>query len=427
MLRAERQGWVLELAAIGLDGSSTPADFSKLTDAGLGVMVRINNGYGSAGTLPLPDKYPDFAAACATYVQRSKGCHIWIIGNEPNHRDEQPEGRPIFPNDYARAYDLCRTAIRALPGHETDQVLVAGPSPWNATTTYAGNEKGDWVRYFVHVLTMLDDDACDGFALHTYTHSLDPRQITGDYFHTTQGYRHLRNEFRSYLDFMNAIPDRFRHLAVFITETDPTTRGIGWNPGHNVGWVQAAYREIATWNSKPEHQPILGLLLYRWPLVPDQPEWSISNRGGIVEDFKQALKAEPATDYRIRMPRKLATPAVLEPGSLLDANHQWSGLIVSPLGLNHRSGPSTEHAILQLLPNETAVTVLAELDDWLYVRALGRVGYVSSSFVVRQRIGGFMPFILSPGVPTGGFLRERQRVDGGDVGTECDGAICAQP
>lgn len=223
MLRAERQGWVLELAAIGLDGSSTPADFSKLTDAGLGVMVRINNGYGSAGTLPLPDKYPDFAAACATYVQRSKGCHIWIIGNEPNHRDEQPEGRPIFPNDYACAYDLCRTAIRALPGHETDQVLVAGPSPWNATTTYAGNEKGDWVRYFVHVLTMLDDDACDGFALHSYTHSLDPRQITGDYFHTTQGYRHLRNEFRSYLDFMNAIPDRFRHLAVFITETDPTT------------------------------------------------------------------------------------------------------------------------------------------------------------------------------------------------------------
>ncbi|MCC6455036.1 MAG: DUF3380 domain-containing protein [Caldilineaceae bacterium] len=408
MLRAERRGWVLELAAIGLDGSSTPADFSKLADAGLGVMVRINHGYGSAGTLPMPDKYPDFAAACARYVQRSTGCHIWIIGNEPNHGDEQPDHRPILPNDYANAYRLCRSAIRALPGHEQDQVLVAGPGPWNATTTYAGNEKGDWVRYFVHVMTMLDDDTCDGFALHTYTHNLDTSQINGDFFHTTLGYSHLRNEFRTYRDFMNAIPDRFRHLPVFITETDPTTRGVGWNPGHNVGWVQAAYREIANWNSNPDHQPILALLLYRWPLVPDQPEWSISNRPGIVEDFQEALKVEPAADFQIRLPRKGEPPVVLEPGIVLAANEQWTGMVASPLGLNLRSGPTTEHTILRLLPNETALTVLGETEDWLYVHALDRVGYVSSSFVVRQRIGGYMPFVVSPGSVS--FLRQRKEL-----------------
>ena len=415
MIRAKRLGWVLELAAIGLDGSSTPADFSALAASGLGVIVRLNHGYGSTGTLPLPDKYPDFAAACARYVARSVGCHIWIIGNEPNHRDEQPDGRPILPNEYARAYDLCRKAIHALPGHEGDQVLVAGPAPWNATTTYAGNEKGDWVRYFVHVMTMLDNDGCDGFALHTYTHDLDPRQISGDFFHTTLGYRHLRNEFRSYRDFMNAIPDHFRHLPVYITETDPTTRGVGWNPGHNTGWVRAAYREIADWNSKPDHQPILALLLYRWPLVPDQPEWAISNRAGIVEDFNQALKVEPAADYRIRLPRKLEPPVVLEPGSLLNAKDQWTGMVASPLGLNHRSGPSAEHAILQLLPNETAVSVLGELDDWLYVRALDRIGYVSSAFIVRQRVGGFFPFIITPGKPSGTFLRERKDLQGASL------------
>ena len=57
MLKAGRPGWVLELAAIGLDGSSQPADFSALADAGLGVVVRINHGYGSTGTLPLPQHY----------------------------------------------------------------------------------------------------------------------------------------------------------------------------------------------------------------------------------------------------------------------------------------------------------------------------------------------------------------------------------
>jgi hypothetical protein len=227
MLEAGRRGWVLELAAIGLDGSNTPADFAGLAGAGLGVMVRINHGYGSTGTLPTPDRYADFAAACARYVQRSRGCRIWIIGNEPNHEDERPNGQRILPHEYARAYSLCRAAIRGVAGHEQDQVLVAGPAPWNATTTYAGNEKGDWVRYFVHVLTSLSTDGCDGFSLHTYTHDLDPRQISGDYYHGAPGYRHLRNEFRSYRDFMNVIPERFRHLPVFITETDPTTRGRG--------------------------------------------------------------------------------------------------------------------------------------------------------------------------------------------------------
>lgn len=411
MLRAERRGWVLELAAIGLDGSSTPADFSKLADAGLGVIVRINHGYGSTGTLPLPDKYPDFAAACATYVGRSVGCHLWIIGNEPNHRDEHPDGRAILPTDYANAYRLCRNAIRALPGHEEDQVLVAGPAPWNATTTYVGNEKGDWVRYFINVMALLPDDGCDGFALHTYTHFLEPRQITGDYFQGAKGYEYLRNEFRTYLDWMNAIPDRFRKLPVFLTETDPTTRGIGWNPGHNVGWVRAAYREIAEWNSKPENQPILALILYRWPVVPDQPEWSISNRGGIIEDFNQALKLEPSALYRLRMPKTVEPPTIYEPGAMLASDDQWTGVVATTVGLNQRTGPSTQHAILQLLPDQAEMMVLAEMGDWLYVNALSTFGYVNGSFVSRQRIGGFMPFVTSGGgnsTGTGKFLRERK-------------------
>jgi hypothetical protein len=316
-------------------------------------------------------------------VGRSRGCHIWIIGNEPNHEMERPNGRLILPHQYAQAYMLCRKAIKSVPGHADDEVLVAGPAPWNATTTYPGNEKGDWVRYFVHVLAALPADACDGLAIHTYTHTLDPGQISRDFFHTTPGYRHLRNEFRSYRDFMNAIPDRFRHLPVFITETDPTTRGRGWELGHNVGWVRAAYREIAEWNRDPAHQPIQALVLYRWPVVPDQPEWSISNRQGIIEDFRQALAIEPAAGYALRLPVRSEPPVVLTPGNLLPPEERWQGLVVAPLGLNLRSGPSTQHSVLQILPDETAVMVLAELDEWLYVMALGQQGYVHNSFVLR--------------------------------------------
>ncbi|MEX1018299.1 MAG: SH3 domain-containing protein, partial [Litorilinea sp.] len=388
MLQAGRRGWVLELAAIGLDGSNTPADFSKLAAQGLGVMVRINHAYGSGGTLPLPERYADFAAACARFVARSQGCHIWIIGNEPNHELEWPNGRAILPGQYAQAYALCRQAIRGVDGHANDLVLVAGSAPWNARTTYPGNEKGDWIRYFSDTLAQLAEDACDGFAIHTYTHDLDPRQITGDFIHVTPGYRHLRNEFRTYRDYMNAIPDRFRRLPVFITETDPTTRHQGWNPGNNVGWVQSAYREIAEWNKDPARQPIQALILYRWPAIPDQPEWAISTRPGIIDDFRAALRLSPPADYRVRLPDPDATPVVLEPGNALAEVNRWIGRITATAGLNLRTGPTTQHHILQQLPHETLVTVLAEVDEWLYIEALGQRGYVAADFVVRHDTEG---------------------------------------
>ncbi len=383
MLQAKRPGWVLELAAIGLDGTNTHADFSDLADAGLGVVVRINHGYGSTGTIPTPDRYAEFAEACARYVARSRGCHIWIIGNEPNHADERPNGQLILPADYARAYTLCRKAIRGVKGHEQDLVLVASSAPWNATTTYPGNEKGDWIRYFVDCLLLLADAGCDGFSLHTYTHRLDPNLIKGDYFHGAPGYRHLRNEFRTYIDYMNAIPDRFRHLPVLITETDPATRGIGWEHGQNTGWVQAAYAEIAAWNSDPNRQPIQGLMLYRWPSLPDQPEWSINNRPGIIEDFKQALAVKSADAYKVRAPAPHKPPTVQKPDKLLPANRRWQGVVVAEWGLNLRTGPGLQHTVIDILPHETALTVLAEVGEWLYVRVLGKEGYVSSAYVLR--------------------------------------------
>ncbi|MBW7883053.1 MAG: DUF3380 domain-containing protein [Caldilineaceae bacterium] len=305
MVEAGRPGWVLELASVGLDGGGdSPADYSALSSQGFGVIVRLNNGFEPVGTIPAPDRYPAFAESCARFVGRARGCRIWIIGNEPNHKAERPDGRFILPAEYARCYRLCRTAIRSQAGHEGDLVLVAGPAPWNAETRYPGNPSGDWARYFADILAELPAGDCDGFAIHTYTRTLDPERIRVDIPFNADGYRHLHDEFRSYRDFMLAIPDRFRQLPVLITETDPTTPQVGWADGKNTGWVRAAYEEIADWNADPAHQPIQALLLYRWPpgSVHGQHEWSISDRPGIVEDFRQALQLEPSARFRVRLP-----------------------------------------------------------------------------------------------------------------------------
>ncbi len=355
MLEANRAGWILEMGTVGHEPQQVQgaANYTNLTNDGLGVIVRLNHGFGTTGTIPLPPLYPAFAQSCAVFVQRSQGCHIWIIGNEPNHAVERPDNQLILPHQYAQAYKLCRRAIRNLADHKNDQVLVAGPALWNNTTPYPENPAGDWVKYFSDTLATLGSDECDGFALHTYTHNYDPTKIRADVNHPTAGYHHLRDEFRSYRDFMEAIPDRFRQLPVFITETDPTERHHGWGHGQNINWVRTAYEEIAEWNSNPANQPILALILYRWPKADDQPEWSIVDRPGVQDDFRSALRAEPPVAYRMRSaaPAAFETPSASSSSAASISETSSISLPTEP--------PPDENRITQHLTNQQIVTLFS--------------------------------------------------------------------
>lgn len=310
MLSQQVPGWVLITVALGSNPSDTGpgddgrfrADYRQLVDQGLGVIVRLNHGYAPYGTIPYEHQYDDFARRCANFVRISRGCHIWVIGNEPNHPIEWPGadwdwtavpprpkspakvGQAITPARYASCYRKVRAAIHAVPGHEADQVLVAAVAPWNNLTTYEGNPDGDWVRYFADVLNLLGPDDCDGIALHTYTHGSDPAFIHSPAKVGDARYSQRHWHFRAFEDFMGAIPAHMRHLPVYITETDQ-----GDDPwrDENSGWVREAYRAINDWN-RAEKQKIRALLLYRWPRVPGD-RWYIEGKEGVIEDFRQAL------------------------------------------------------------------------------------------------------------------------------------------
>ncbi len=293
-------GWVLITTAIGHNPDDRSGqDFSQLSNRNLGVIVRLNNGYSSAGTLPYEKDYDAFAQRCANFVEASSGAHIWIIGNEPNHPIEWPgarwdwqatpphpigpdtRGEPITPERYAAAYKKARAAIHAVPGHENDQVLVAAVAPWNILTTYPGNELGDWVQYFVDVLTLIGPAHCDGITLHAYTHGANPDFITSE-LRMQPPYDAHHWHFRVYQDFMKAIPETMRYLPVYITETDQ-----GDDPWHNAnsGWVKQAYQEIDNWN-RTHSQKIRALILYRWS---QSDQWYIEGKQGVIDDFGEAL------------------------------------------------------------------------------------------------------------------------------------------
>ncbi len=190
-------------------------------------------------------------------------------------------GEIILPGMYANCYRQCRAAIKGIAGHEKDQVIVGGVAPWNPQTTYTGNPNGDWVKYLEDILTILGPTNCDGIAIHAYTHGADPKLIHTDALMNAPFQKRQYN-FRTYQDFMKAIPLSMRHLPVYLTETD---QDDAWHNENN-GWVQRVYGEIDWWNRQAGNQIIRAVILYRWPNVD---KWGIEGKAGVIDDFRQSM------------------------------------------------------------------------------------------------------------------------------------------
>jgi hypothetical protein len=382
MADAGRRGWILFTEAVGSDPNDRSGrDYRPWSDQDFGVICRINNGYGSVGTIPTPDRYADFAQRVANFVAASPGCRTWIIGNEMNHSQEWPEAsaarfaarghgpaeadlaaaawpkiRPdtaapagsarwrrrrsaspppvasqSCPQDYVRCFQMCRAAIRALPGHADDLVVVGAVAPWNAETTYPTNPTGSWIQYFTDILNGLGAGGCDGIALHTYTHGSDPALITSTATMNPPFQAYYFN-FLAYRNFMTAIPAAQRKLPVFITETD---QDVPWLDANN-GWVQAAYAEINWWNQQPGAQQIRCLLLYRWSRAD---QWYIEGKNGVIEDFRAAL----TRGYRWKEP----------PPS--PANYQVGEVVRTLDAVNLRAAPGGQ--IIGVLPVGAQATI----------------------------------------------------------------------
>lgn len=324
MLAAEKPGWVV--VSVRIKPPDHDGDFASLTDQGLGVIVRLNNGYLGTGSIPNSTQYDRFALHCAEFVAGSRGARVWIIGNEPNSALERPgndgtdnSGEVITPEMYARCFNACRAAIRGIAGHENDWVIPAAIAPFNTHTNYPRNASGDWVRYFADLLFQISSQrgGLDGIALHAYTHGIDPALVSGEA--TAAGHFSGRHwNFRTYRDFLAAVPPTLRGLPIFITEAHAAEPG--WT-GEAQGWIQAACSEINSWNSKQGNQPIQALCFHRWQARPGEPGVvEIGDKAELVQDFINALQNDyrvcwpglpPRPDYRAEW---IETPLVSEKG-----------------------------------------------------------------------------------------------------------------
>lgn len=308
-LMADKPGTVIITEAIGCDPNDhSGRDYRDLANRGFRVIVRLNNAYYPDGTIPVPERYADFAQRCANFIAASLGCGIWIIGNETNAIIERPHDKPITPAMYADCYNRCYAAIKvAVP---TAQVITAAVAPWDASTTYPGNDNGDWVIYSHDVLTAIPH--CDGIAIHIYSHGASPALIVSEAT-MDPPFQHRRYEFRAYLDFLAVVPTDKRDLPVYATESDQVDDWVD----ANTGWVQAAYSEIDQHNNTPGTQKIVCLALFRWK-VYDGEKWGIANKQGVQADFRAAVakgygSPDALTDMGAQM--KTFIPAIHSDGA----------------------------------------------------------------------------------------------------------------
>jgi hypothetical protein len=283
MAAAGKRGWIMFSEKVTAPTQGDGPDYSTWSNQGYGVIVRVNNGYNPDGTLPCSDQYPAFAAAVASWVMQSRGAHIWIIANETNQHSEWPtcNGAPekITPALYVQAFTMARGAIRALPGHASDQVIPAGVS-WLVDDTGAPGRTG--VDYFASVLGLLGPGNFDGLALHVFTtNSGKVADVTSEEIAPGTS---LHLHFRAYRDLLAVVPANARSLPVYITETDPLF--TGWATAEP-GWIPAVYKEIDSWNQVATNQVIRAVTIYRWPSY--DAVYGIASFPAVQADFSLAL------------------------------------------------------------------------------------------------------------------------------------------
>lgn len=305
------RGWVTATVEIGSNpGDHGGGDFRAFSNDGHTVIVRLNNGYGTAGTIPVPSKYDDFAQRCANYVAATRGAEIFVIGNETNLANEWPMvggwRSYISPQSYAECFRKCYNAIKAVrPDVKVlCQPLAPFAGPYGAGADHDGNPLG-WTAYMNQMLTAISaSGGIDGIAIHinsrgyTYADVHSTAKVNGQYF-----------SFYVYKDWINlGTPAALRTLPYYATECN----GIYyWKGGHpecmdygnprctyQQGWIGWIYDEIDAWN---QAQAATGegiircVNMYRWCAYCDG--WNIDGspqKAQILAD----LQASAANDYR---------------------------------------------------------------------------------------------------------------------------------
>lgn len=286
-LHRGKPGWTIISEEVGLNVNAQGRDYSHIASQGIGVLVRLNYSHGGEGTIPLKERYRQFAIACMSFVRSSRGVWGWIIGNEPNLENERPKNAQgqrviIMPEDYADCFLFVRDGILTVaPG----AILIPAPvAPYNA-------DPMDCMEFARRANTKIAlNGGCGAIAIHAYTRGMSPDNIRS----VAQMGAPLQGQYSGFWTFIDylekAIPLALTGLPAFITEFDV------YGPWENraTGVINEAYKMVDDWNKSVRQdgritQKIWGMMCFRWLAGLNDVDWGMSNKPALLEDFKYAV------------------------------------------------------------------------------------------------------------------------------------------
>ncbi|MBP9708785.1 MAG: hypothetical protein KBD78_14190, partial [Oligoflexales bacterium] len=276
---AECNGWILDNVLAEFGG----VDYSIYGNAK--VIVRINHSWNPAEGGTLDYSNPEaFCNKVALYAKNSTAAHYWIIGNEPNLAIEGPN-RVVDPIEYAKIFVLCRNAIRAEKGHESDIVLPA------AVATFAPDVAGgaaNYLKYHHDLLAeilKIDENAIDGITIHAKTINCN----TGD----SACFSEAKENFEEFINIVKQSPQAVitKRVPIFLTEANPHGSETSWTNSKN--WISYAYDLVNAYNQTNPPNKVHAMFIYRWDngdSLPQYNEYEFIGLESVEIDFRNAVK-----------------------------------------------------------------------------------------------------------------------------------------
>jgi len=257
-----------------VQAESKRLDYSRLHDAGITVICRLNWGYADGtGTLPPWELLGSHLDALAGTMNAARGVDYFHFANEPNNAGEWPQGSVITSEYVIYAYN---SLLPKLEPH-----VKIGPPPLDPYFG-PGSDNGRWWRDILDGILR-----ADALFLHTgKTQTNDPALVRSTAKFEDPPLRWQYLNMLATRTSLGMIPGRFLHLPVYVTECNPQRRSdgvLGWDDG-NAAWV----RECAA--LMREFEQVKGIAFYRYEPAGDQAGFGLRDRSGILAAIAEEVR-----------------------------------------------------------------------------------------------------------------------------------------